>query len=451
MAARFDPNNPPNIPSLQGGLSDQFVKKPKSTSANWVDELNIRLGETKQEKIDEIRETNPTLARELEDLKRAYAKEIEERNKKREAIINNPVVPTIIKQDVLQQKGLATPETDRRLANGNIKIKSVPKRSLLFAGDFKDGVPAGVPQYQGYCFPECDNTEITSQLNQMIPKLYIRRWETGTFPQLFQNFIRGLNLLKNNAFSSGQDLQSSTLTEMYRNLDSSNSGSLPKSINLLFGSIPWKGNPECEIVLPITSTPLSINSQLDHGWKSNQSIFEFIKKQIGGSSAFGEFFGQVFGNLGKTVLNYTGTATAITENLMHIFGRDIQLGPYWSIGDGVLDNRQTLSFNTILVNDSPAHYIANAKILVQLFFNSLPMAYIGSYKLRPPSLFDIQLDTCVAGKKKYYMCTGQFSCEAKGKYIGIDSKSKIPEAYSLSLTFNSLIPDLLAIQQNAQR
>ena len=147
MAARFDPNNPPNIPSLQGGLSDQFVKKPKSTSANWVDELNIRLGETKQEKIDEIRETNPTLARELEDLKRAYAKEIEERNKKREAIINNPVVPTIIKQDVLQQKGLATPETDRRLANGNIKIKSVPKRSLQFTGDFKDGVPAGVPQY----------------------------------------------------------------------------------------------------------------------------------------------------------------------------------------------------------------------------------------------------------------------------------------------------------------
>jgi len=196
-----------------------------------------------------------------------------------------------------------------------------------------------------------------------------------------------------------------------------------------------------KIVLPITSTPMAINSQLDHGWKANQSIFDFIKKQIGGNSPFSTLFGTLFGDAGKAVTEGVNFITEITENLMHIFGRDIQLGPYWSIGEGALDNRQTLTFNTILVNDSETHYLKNAAVMRNLFIYSQPNA-VGGFKIKPPSIFDVELDTCVAGKKKYFLCSGQFSCEAKGRYY-----KQIPEAYSLSLTFNSLIPDLLKIQE----
>lgn len=305
---------------------------------------------------------------------------------------------------------------------------------------------------EGHCFPECSNSNITSQLNNLIPKLYISKYNTETFPELFQNFISGIDSLSTKSFSSENidGIEDSTLNRISEKLkiskyDGSNDGSneykksYKKSISLLFSSLPC--SYDCEIILPITSTPLSINSQLDHGWKANQSIFEFIKKQIGGNSPLSELFGTLFGGLGKSILNVANAGTAITENLMHIFGSDIQLGPYWSLGEGALDNRQTLSFNTILVNDSSGHFEDNSKILEKLFVNSLPMA-TGGFKIRPPSIFDIELDTCVAGMKTYYLCTGQFSCEPKGRYY----KDKIPEAYSLSLTFNSLIPDLKDIQ-----
>lgn len=297
-------------------------------------------------------------------------------------------------------------------------------------------------EISGCCFPECSNSDLTAQLDRLIPKLHITKWNTDTFPALFQRFIHGIDSLSTNSFSSGDEsgIENSTLDNVYSKLiGSSASNGYPKSISLLFESLPC--TYDCKIALPITSTPLSINSQLDTGWKTNQSIFEFIKKQIGGNSPLSELIGSLFGDFGKSILNIANVGTTITENLMHIFGSDIQLGPYWSLGEGALDNRQTLTFNTILVNDSYDHFINNSKVVKKLFINSLPLA-TGGFRIRPPSVFDIELDTCVAGMKKYFLCTGQFSCEAKGRYY----KNKIPEAYSLSLTFNSLIPDLLAIQ-----
>lgn len=298
-------------------------------------------------------------------------------------------------------------------------------------------------EYKGYCFPECTNAKILSQLEILIPHLTIFKYNTGTFPEVFQNFINGLHSLSMGSIGHDKD-QDDTLNELYGKLVKSISNTaLPPSINLLFCSLPCE--PDCKIRLPITSSPLSINSQLDHGWKANQSIFDFIKKQLGGSG-FSSTFGKLFGGNGESVLKLGTDVANLTENLMHIFGRDIQLGPYWSIGEGALDNRQSLSFSTILVNDSKEHYDGNAEVLRKLFVESQPNALEDNdsmFRIKPPSIFDIELDTCTAGKKKYFLCAGQFSCEPKGRYF----KNKIPEAYSLSLTFNSLIPDLLKIQQ----
>ena len=296
----------------------------------------------------------------------------------------------------------------------------------------------------GHCFPECSNSKLTTQLNNFMPKLIILKYNTYTFPELFQSFVNGVDGLSTKSFSSGDidGIEDKTLIEIdSKLLKSSSSSTFPKSISYLFQSLPC--SYDCKIILPITSTPLSINSQLDHGWKSNQSIFEFIKKQIGGNSPFASLIGTLFGDFGKSILNIANAGTAITENIMHIFGSDIQLGPYWSLGEGALDNRQTLTFNTILVNDSEDHFNDNSKVLEKLFIKGLPKA-VGGFKINPPSIFDIVLDTCAAGMKRYFLCSGQFSCEAKGRYY----KDKIPEAYSLSLTFNSLIPDLLAIHKN---
>lgn len=292
----------------------------------------------------------------------------------------------------------------------------------------------------GFCFPECTNSEITARLDSLMPKITITKYNTGTFPALFQNFINGLRTLQMNSIGHDEN-EDDTLTSLFNLLFKGESEGLPPSIKLLFCSLPLK--PDCKIYLPITSSPLSINSQLDHGWKANQSIFDFIKKQLGGSG-FSSTFGKLFGGNGESVLKFGTDAADLTENLMHIFGRDIQLGPYWSIGEGALDNRQSLSFNTILVNDSKTHYEENAKVLRKLFIESQPYAIKdenSSYAINPPSVFDVELNTCTAGKKKYFLCTGQFNCEPKGRYY-----NKIPEAYSLSLTFNSLIPDLLRIQ-----
>ena len=290
---------------------------------------------------------------------------------------------------------------------------------------------------KGYCFPECNNSEITANLRSLIPEITIIQYNTDTFPELFQNFINGLRGLHNSEILS--DIEKNSLSNVYSKLDSTAKPKLPSSINLLFNSLPTKYKNK--IVLPITSTPIAINSQLDHGWKANQSIFDFIKKQIGGNSQFSTLFGAMFGDAGKAIEDTTRVVTEITENLMHIFGRDIQLGPYWSLGEGALDNRQTLTFNTILINDTEDHYNANAEVLKSLFVKSQPRA-IDGFKIKPPSIFDVEINTCVAGKKKYFLCSGQFGCEAKGRYY-----KQIPEAYSLSLTFNSLIPDLLKIQQ----
>ena len=292
----------------------------------------------------------------------------------------------------------------------------------------------------GFCFPECTNSEITARLDSLMPKITITKYNTRTFPALFQNFVNGLRTLQMNSVGHDENTDD-TLTSLFNLLFKGESEGLPPSIKLLFCSLPL--SPDCKIYLPITSSPLSINSQLDHGWKANQSIFDFIKKQLGGSG-FSSTFGKLFGGNGESVLKFGTDAANLTENLMHIFGRDIQLGPYWSIGEGALDNRQSLSFNTILVNDSKTHYEENAKVLRKLFIESQPYAIKdenSSYAINPPSVFDVELNTCTAGKKKYFLCTGQFNCEPKGRYY-----NKIPEAYSLSLTFNSLIPDLLRIQ-----
>ena len=191
------------------------------------------------------------------------------------------------------------------------------------------------------------------------------------------------------------------------------------------------------IKLPITSSQLVLNTSLDKGWKTNQSIFEFVKNQIGNSG----FSDLLKGLGGKSFLNsfaeIVNGATAVTENLMHIFGRDIQLGPYWSLADGAFDDRQSVTFNTILVNDSSGHAKANKNVLRELFQNSLPRTD-GDFKLKPPKLFNVTIDTKVSGRRKYYLCTGNFKCEAKGRYY--DNEYKTPEAYSLTLTFNSLVP-----------
>ena len=210
---------------------------------------------------------------------------------------------------------------------------------------------------------------------------------------------------------------------------------LPPSINLFFNTIVH--NAQDVITLVITSSP-QIKVDLSKGWKPNQSIFSFLKEMIGNNP-----FAALFGEVGKKVNNIFSSVAGLVQNGFHMTGRDIQIGPYWSLSNSPLSNYPEFTMETILVNDCQDHYISNKEIVKKLTLDYLPTTE-GIFKFKPPYLFNIDININFGLAKRIYFCKATFNVVESGKYF-IDGTTgeKIPEFFKVTCHFTSLLPDMI--------
>lgn len=312
---------------------------------------------------------------------------------------------------------------------------------------------------KGHSFPKADgffvskkNTAIDEYLYSISPRIKITSINTHAISRdTLNNIIKALsNSVKPNIITDPSDSSKEKILPIYSNfsnnamdqylktisesLEIKDSMSLPKSINLFFNTIT--NNAQREIELVITSSP-QIKIDLTKGWKTNQSIFNFLKETLGNNP-----FGLLFGESGKSVSNIFSSTAAFAQNVMNMTGRDIQLGPYWSFSNNPLSNNPEFSMETILINDCKEHWEDNSKIVELLTIDYLPTTEEKSkFKLKPPYLFNIEIGVDFGFIKKMYFCKATFNVTETGKYFFYESK-KIPEFFKVICHFTSLLPDI---------
>ena len=300
-------------------------------------------------------------------------------------------------------------------------------------------------EYTGYTFPKSfglflgdPKKSAEDFLYSISPTIKITAINTHA---ISLNTFKGIIHALTNATSSsskGKDLNyeevDNFLSSIDGNLKISNSTSLPPSINLFFNTITH--NSEDIINLVITSSP-QIKVDLTKGWKTNQSIFNFLKEMIGNSP-----LATLFGDAGVKVGSFFSDAAGLVQNAMQMTGRDIQLGPYWSFSNSPLSNYPEFSMETVLINDSSDHYEKNLEIVKKLTVDYLPTTEDGSdFKLKPPYLFNIEIGVNFGFIKRMYFCKATFNVTETGKYFIVEGK-KIPEFFKVSCHFTSLLPDM---------
>ena len=312
---------------------------------------------------------------------------------------------------------------------------------------------------KGHSFPKADgffvsnkNTAIDEYLYSISPRIKITSINTHAISRdTLNSIIKALsNSVKPNIMTDPSDSSKEKILPKYsdfsnnamdkylktisESLEIRDSTSLPKSINLFFNTIT--NNAQREIELVITSSP-QIKIDLTKGWKTNQSIFNFLKETLGNNT-----FGLLFGESGKSVSNIFSSTAAFAQNVMNMTGRDIQLGPYWSFSNNPLSNNPEFSMETVLINDCKEHWEDNSKIVELLTIDYLPTTEEKSnFKLKPPYLFNIEIGVDFGFIKKMYFCKATFNVTETGKYFFYEGK-KIPEFFKVTCHFTSLLPDI---------
>lgn len=119
--------------------------------------------------------------------------------------------------------------------------------------------------------------------------------------------------------------------------------------------------------------------------------------------------------------------------------------PFFNPGNG--GESESLNVKFDLINDTDAAAKANYTFIQTLILNNKWLQY-GITQI-PGSLYDVK----IPGGQRFFMCTGNFKVSYKGVLrstglLGSDFKpygaeTKIPDAYSLDLTFKNLLPSNL--------
>lgn len=303
--------------------------------------------------------------------------------------------------------------------------------------------------YTGYTFPESlglfigekgKRKKVEDFLYSISPTIKITSINTHAISHnTFKSIIYALTNATTLKPSMMNDFDSSGINGFLSSITStlkiSNSNSLPPSINLFFNTIVHSS--EDTINLVITSSP-QIKVDLTKGWKTNQSIFNFLKEMVGNSP-----FITLFGDAGAKVGSFFSNASTLVQTSMQMTGRDIQIGPYWSFSNSPLSNYPEFSMETVLTNDSETHYEKNREIVELLTMKYLPTTEEDlQYKFKPPYLFNIEIDINFGFRKRMYFCKATFNVTETGRYFIIDGYKKIPEFFKVSCHFTSLLPDM---------
>lgn len=130
----------------------------------------------------------------------------------------------------------------------------------------------------------------------------------------------------------------------------------------------------------------------------------------------------------------------IFTNFSQKFG--ISIMPFFSPGNSKNDSNMAFTITFDLINDTFDHANANHAFVQTLIANNKWLQYM--FFTYPSNLYDVR----IPGGYRLFMCTGNFSVKYKGvikkskKPLGIfGDETRIPEAYSVSMTFTSLLPD----------
>ena len=142
---------------------------------------------------------------------------------------------------------------------------------------------------QGHSFPKAlgfsiSGKNIEAYLHSISPTIKITSINTHAISlDTFKSIVGALTNSTNfNSEKENKNINSGEVDAYLSSIDSSlkvkSSTGLPRSINLFFNTITH--NSEDTIDLVITSSP-QIKVDLTKGWKTNQSIFNFLKEMIG--------------------------------------------------------------------------------------------------------------------------------------------------------------------------
>ena len=120
--------------------------------------------------------------------------------------------------------------------------------------------------------------------------------------------------------------------------------------------------------------------------------------------------------------------------------------PFFTPGNG--GETETLNVKIDLINDSQAAAEANYRFIQTLILNNKWLQY--GITQMPGSLYDVK----IPGGQRFFMCTGNFKVSYKGvlrsvgelggsNFLPYTTETRIPDAYSLDLTFKNLLPSNL--------
>ena len=299
---------------------------------------------------------------------------------------------------------------------------------------------------KGHSFPQASGfsiggVSIEDHLHEISPTIKITSINTSAISlDTFKSIVNALTNSANfNSGSNSNNLNDSQVDAYLSTIDdslkiNSTSDNLPHSINLFFNTITHYSEDVIDLV--ITSSP-QIKVDLTKGWKSNQSIFNFLKEMLGNNP-----FSTLFGKIGENITKVFSSATNYVQSAMQMTGRDIQLGPYWSFSNSPLSNYPEFSMETVLINDCWDHYKDNRDIVQLLTMDYLPTTEDESeFRFKPPYLFNIEIGVDFGFKKKMYFCKATFNVTETGKYFLIEGE-KVPEFFKVSCHFTSLLPDI---------
>lgn len=320
------------------------------------------------------------------------------------------------------------------------------------------------------CYPNCSEEEIVKNLLKRNPCIDIGVVHTDTLFQWRSGYHTGKNIIdsiikffqeqtvkytdkgtKEQEF--GADTAIFNLTSNSLNFeDGSNINNIKKKSQTdqfgrfedIYGFLSLLSGNTVIIFknIPICSSP---NISVTHGagFENEQSLFSFIQSAI---NTGGKILGGASGLLGGI--------TGALEWFTGLFGVSPRLSPYFSFKANPFSATPSLSVEIKLINDSNKSLKDNNAFLNEVIRNSLirsstfsqfGTSTTGSIWNRwvPPRLFNVSLKFGCDGNvvKRFHLCKLTSTVTAEGLVRKKNRIGTFPDAYSVTLNFQSILPD----------
>lgn len=322
------------------------------------------------------------------------------------------------------------------------------------------------------CYPNCSNNFIKETLIQLNPCIDIAILKTSMLLQgvdeslikTFTKFLSGFGKDRELFTNKPKPVTGSNVADLDY-LDDFKVGGM-SSIYGLFSllSTITKGVYHD---IPIFSSP---NIRIDNGagWKNTQSLNTFIQT-LATTGTIGKLIEAKTGDTGKSIIGGVGGSL---EALAQLTGWDPQVSPYFSFQANPFSYCPEFQVEIQLINDCVDSVKRNADFLDAVIKNTLigtgtaRASYGTNYgwhltsRWWPPQLLTVGLKfgaESMQYAKIFHLCTLSASVEPKGlmreltmyNAFGNGLVVKVPDVYTVNMTFRSILPDTLDAWSNS--